>query len=170
MENNTQEKPAYTFDAFVPVILIAASLMILLVWNVAVLVRDLNNTMLVRTQQNMARAQALGAEEQMKALMMELLGMAQADPDAKAITDKYQIRYNAPAQQSGAAQTPAPKPTATPRKPAASGEKPAASGEKPAASGEKSAASGEKSAASGEKPAAAPEKSQPPAPKPAEGN
>jgi outer membrane biosynthesis protein TonB len=129
--NNTPEKPAYTFDAFVPIILISASLLILLVWNVAVLVRDVNNAMLVRTQQNVARAQAVGAEEQMKALMMELLGMAQADQDAKAITDKYQIRYNAPAQQPGAVQTPAPKPApATPRKPAASGEKPPATAEK----------------------------------------
>lgn len=154
MENNTQEKTAYTFDAFVPILIIAVSVLIFLMWNVAVLVRDLNNAMVVRTQQNMARAQAVGAEEQMKALMMELLGMSQADPDAKAIVDKYQIRFNAPAQQPGgpqpAAAKPAPKPAApAARKPDASTEKP-----EPAASRKPAAAPEDTEAAPARKPEA----------------
>jgi hypothetical protein len=116
----TNEQPASTnpfdrmvFNPFWPIAFLAVSLGLVLLWNLVASIRGYAAALRLEDQQTMASAQAFDAEEKLKVLMMELLVLAKQDPDAKAIADKYQIRYNAPVPaETPAAPAPADKPAA----------------------------------------------------------
>jgi hypothetical protein len=118
----TNEQPASTnpfdrlvFNPFWPIVFMAVSLGLVLLWNLVASIRGYAAALRMEDQQTLASAQAFDAEEKLKVLMMELLVLAKQDPDAKTIADKYQIRYNAPVTPAAPVATPpTPAPAAKP--------------------------------------------------------
>ena len=92
-----QSEPKGTFTPFWPLVLLAASLATVLLWNLVLASREYYQALRLRDRQVEAAAQAIATEQKLKALMMELLAMSEADRDAQAIVEKYQVRYNAAA-------------------------------------------------------------------------
>ena len=101
---------------FWPLVLMGLSLGTILTWNLVATLRDCYMGVRMRDQQDTAAAQAFEAEEKMKTLMFDLIALSAKNPEAKAIVDKYQIRYNAAPQAPApaAGQTPPATPSAVP--------------------------------------------------------
>jgi cell division protein FtsB len=97
MNNTPTTQPSVSFSAFLPVVLLSLSFCVILVWTLVVSVYEYSALLRQRDKQNEAQLQAVNVEEKMKALMIDLLSLAETDPDAKAIAEKYQVRFNAPA-------------------------------------------------------------------------
>lgn len=96
--NNTQTpQPPVAFSAFLPLTIMSLAMGVILVWTLVVTVYDYTAVSRQRDQLVAAQYQAVNVEQKMKSLMEGLLTLAETDPDAKAISEKYQIRINAPA-------------------------------------------------------------------------
>jgi hypothetical protein len=111
MNNTPAPQQSVTFSAFLPVTIMALALGVILVWTLVVSVYDCTAVNRQRDQLVAAQYQAINVEQKVKSLMEGLLTLAETDPDAKAIAEKYQIRFNAPA---GGAQPLTPARTGTP--------------------------------------------------------
>lgn len=89
-------------DAFVPLVLLSVSIIVLLGWQVSVSSTQKSLIQSAITRQEPAVAQAQQVQASVSKLVANLLAAAQTDDGAKAIVAKYKI------QQSGPAPTPAP--------------------------------------------------------------
>lgn len=82
--------------AFGPSVLLALSLAMVLGWNVFQAWRQQQVIKRMLAQNVVVLQQAAATELRLQALLMELVTLAQTDPQAKSIVEKYQIRYNQP--------------------------------------------------------------------------
>lgn len=96
MNNNPSPQQTVTFSSFVPFVILSIGIGVVLVWTLVVTVQEYDGLRRQRDQLENAQFQAVGVEEKMKGLMEGLLTLAESDPDAKAIADKYQVRINQP--------------------------------------------------------------------------
>lgn len=126
--NNTppslpSSQQSVTFDVFLPVAILSLALAIILVWTLVVSSFEYAAANRQRDQLISAQVQANGVEQKVKSLMEGLLNLAETDSDAKAIAEKYQIRFNQPAGAAAQPLTPvrtapaAPATSPTPKKP-----------------------------------------------------
>lgn len=120
--NSSSEQSRDTYSVnlgtFWPLMMLSLSLGIVLLWNVYTGVREYYNALRVRDQLEVTASQAGVAEEKVKALFIDLLAMAANDVEVKAITDKYNVRFTAPAQPGAAAVPPVAAPAKAPAAPA----------------------------------------------------
>lgn len=100
--------------AFWPLLLLAISLGTILVWNVILGAREFYAAQRMNDQLREGLRQASQTEENVKAMFMDLLALSVTDPEAKAMVDKYNVRYTPPGAVAPAAMaTPAPRPAST---------------------------------------------------------
>lgn len=97
MNNAPAPQQTVTFSAFLPVLVLSLALGVILVWTLVVSVYEYSAANRQRDQLVTAQFQAAGVEQKIKSLMEGLLTLAETDPDAKAIAEKYQIKFNPPA-------------------------------------------------------------------------
>jgi hypothetical protein len=95
--NTTREKDTVLFTPFWPLCLMAVSLALFLGWQVTTAARQYIALLRLADQQTLLTGQAAQAEGKLQAMMMELLKLSQTDADAKAIVNKYNVKFN-PAQ------------------------------------------------------------------------
>lgn len=98
------KSPEITFSAFPAVMLIAASVAILLAWNLYQTSVARSNGIRVSAQQEIQLTQAVQTEEKLRLMMTDLVELAKSDADAKSIVTRYNITFNNPAPN----QAPAP--------------------------------------------------------------
>ncbi len=103
---------------FWPLMMLSLSLGTVLLWNVYTGVLEFYNSLRVRDQLEATASQAGVAEEKIKAMFIDLLARAANDAEVKAITDKYTVRFTAPAQPGAAAGPPVAAPAKAPAAPA----------------------------------------------------
>lgn len=100
---NTQ--PAVkTYSAFIPLVLIALSVIILFAWNLMVALNQHSAGVRISAQQELQVTQAAQTEEKLKAMMTDLVELAKSDTDAETIMKRYKIAFTPPAK------TPPPEP------------------------------------------------------------
>lgn len=99
---NTQESaPPATFSPFLPMALVTVSVLIFLGWQTAQSVRQHATLIRLSDRQELLASQAAQTENQLQALMMDLLQLAKTDEDARAIAAKYNIKFNPPQTAPG---------------------------------------------------------------------
>jgi len=76
--------------------LLALSLLLVLGWNVLQAWRQHQIGIRLIEQQAGVMKQAEATERRLQALLTELVTLSKTDAQAKALVDKYQIRYNQP--------------------------------------------------------------------------
>jgi len=96
---NTSEENTNLFTPFWPLCLMAVSLAIFLGWQVTTAARQYIALLRLADQQTLLTGQAAEAESRLQAMMMDLLKVSKTDADARAIVNKYGIKFN-PAQPS----------------------------------------------------------------------
>lgn len=101
--------PQPALNAFWPLLLLGVSLGIILVWNVILGTREFYAARSMNDRLGEGLRQAAQTEENVKALFMDLLTLSATDPEAKALVEKYNVRYTPPT---------APAPATPPRQPA----------------------------------------------------
>jgi hypothetical protein len=102
------ESSSSAFPPFFPIVLLAVSLLILLVWqvvNVSSQAKDLKaaRTQLMETlkQREPQAQQAMQMQSQLRALTLDLLKLAETDPKAQALVKKYNIPPASVASEAG---------------------------------------------------------------------
>jgi len=85
-------------STFLPQLLVALSILILLGWQVYSGSRQYFAFMRMSDQQAVLVSQAAQAENKIQSMMTDLLRLSQTDADAKTIITKYRITYNPPRQ------------------------------------------------------------------------
>jgi hypothetical protein len=96
MSNGTDHPPA--FSAFWPICLLSVAFLIYLAWQLTVATQQLFAAVRMSEQQVVLATQAADAERKLQALMTDLILLANKDPDARAIKERYAIRYTPPSQ------------------------------------------------------------------------
>jgi hypothetical protein len=93
-----REESSSAFPSFFPIILLAVSLLILLVWQVVNVRAQAGNlkatkAQLVETlkQREPQEQQAIQLQNQFRALTLDLLELAKTDPKAQSLIKKYSI-------------------------------------------------------------------------------
>lgn len=94
MNSNSSET---TFSAFPAIMLIAASVAILLAWNLYQISVARSNAIRISAQQEMQLAQAQQTEEKLRLMMTDLVELSESDNDALTIVKRYNITFNNPA-------------------------------------------------------------------------
>ena len=117
---DTPVNQADRHSAFVPLLLILISFIMILGWTLTVSVRQATNLQTAKFQVWQAAEQSRQAEEKLKALLSDLVDLAKEDPAAAVIVKQYKIKQNAPAP---APEVKSQKPEA--RSPKSEGQKPA---------------------------------------------
>jgi hypothetical protein len=82
----------FKMDAFIPVVLLAVSLIVFFVWQIINTNAERTQLESVITRQVPAITQAQKVQDSVTKLVNDLLAAAQTDATAKAIVDKYQIK------------------------------------------------------------------------------
>jgi hypothetical protein len=90
-------------NAFLPFVLVALGIVIVLGWNASQGWRQYRLASQVRGQQQTVLQQAAATETRLQVLLSELVTLARTNPQAKTIVEKYQIRFSAPAAAPAAA-------------------------------------------------------------------
>ena len=124
---NKSENVAPCFSSFLPLCLLALSLIIILGWQMSMGIQQYMATIRLADQQAVMANQASQTESKLQAMMTDLLQLSKTDPEAKAIVTKYRIKLNS--------DKPAPVPVQTalpPEKPTAATDSPAVSVPSPA--------------------------------------
>ena len=98
--------PVPVFSPFWPICLLAASVLVFLIWQVVGAARQHESLVSLGRQQAALAGQAAQTETQLQSLMMDLLQLAEQDEEARAIVTKYNIRFNPPAANAGALTNP----------------------------------------------------------------
>jgi len=124
---DTPVNQAECHSAFVPLLLILISFIMILGWTLTVSVRQATNLQTAKFQVWQAAEQSRQAEEKLKALLSDLVDLAKEDPAAAVIVKQYKIKQNAPAP---APEVKSQKPEARSQKPEA--RSPKSEGQKPA--------------------------------------
>ncbi len=90
-------RTGFPMDAFIPLVLLSISFIILLGWQVSVSSTQKNLMENAITRQEPAVNQSQQVQASVTKLVTDLLQAAQTDAGAKAIVDKYKIQQSAPA-------------------------------------------------------------------------
>ena len=85
-----------TYSAFCPVLLIAASVIILLAWNLNQMLAVHSNGVRINAQLEAQMGQAAQTEERLRVMMADLVELAKSDTDAETIIKRYKIAFSAP--------------------------------------------------------------------------
>ena len=97
-QNVIQEKaPCAPSNPFGPLVLLAVSLTLVLGWNVAQAWQQHNAGKQALNQQIGLLKQAATTERNLQVMLTDLVNLARTDSQARAIVDKFQIKYNEPA-------------------------------------------------------------------------
>ena len=96
------EAPGKQFSAFIPVCLIAISMLILLAWNLVVVNNQHRAGRQISAQQEAQMAQAGQVEAKLKQMMLDLVDLAKTDTDAETIVKRYNISFTQPAATTAA--------------------------------------------------------------------
>jgi|GEM_PF-3910366 len=88
------------FTPFLPLFLLAASLLVFLVWQFTCLSRERSTLQQGIEERAKAVSQAPAAKERLEKLAVELLGVAQTSAEARKIVAKYNIQFT-PHQKQG---------------------------------------------------------------------
>ena len=83
-----------SYSPFLPVVLIALGVVILLSWNLMLAIKQHSNGLRINGQQELQLAQATNAAEKLQAMMTDLIDLAKTDTDAETIVKRYKIAYN----------------------------------------------------------------------------
>jgi len=96
-ENEPELHSGFKMDAFIPLVLLCVSFIILLGWQVKMssTQKDLMENTITRQEPAVNQSQQVQAS--VTKLVTDLLQAAQTDDGAKAIVTKYKIQQNAPA-------------------------------------------------------------------------
>lgn len=81
------------FTAF---LLLAASIMITLGWNLFLVVKEHQAANALTAQMNLTLVQAMQTEEKFKVLVADLIELAKTDLDAETIVKRYHIAFTPP--------------------------------------------------------------------------
>lgn len=84
------------FDAFLPVTLVALSLIIILGWQIFNDLQTRSSWQAQYEQRKQLVDQSAKVQSGLEAMINDLLSLAETDNAAKAIIDKYQIKRTAP--------------------------------------------------------------------------
>ena len=101
-ETESEFRPGFKMDAFIPLVLLSVSIIVLLGWQVSVSSTQKSAIENAITRQTPAVNQAQQVQGSVSKLVTDLLQAAQTDEGARAIVAKYKI------QQNGAAPSPTP--------------------------------------------------------------
>jgi hypothetical protein len=95
-EMEPEVRPGFPMDAFIPLVLLSASFIVLLCWQVKMssTQKDLFENAITRQEAAVNQSQQVQAS--VTKLVTDLLQAAQTDDAAKAIVTKYKIQQNAP--------------------------------------------------------------------------
>ena len=85
-------------NAFIPLTLIAASLIVLVGWDLSVAAQAHANALQLREQQGKMVEQSKKVQTDLEKLARDLIEVGESDSDAKAIVTKYNISVTAPAK------------------------------------------------------------------------
>jgi hypothetical protein len=92
--SESNDAPGFKLDAFIPLVLLSISLIVLLGWQINISTTQRTQLDSLITRQVPAVTQAQKVEQGVSKLVSDLLTAAQTDTTAKAIVDKYQIKSN----------------------------------------------------------------------------
>jgi|APCry1669188910_1035180.scaffolds.fasta_scaffold08753_3 hypothetical protein len=108
--NHNDERVAL-FTPFWPLGLMAISLVVFLGWQVVAAAQQYISLVRLSDQQAVLTSQATQAETKLQTMMMDLLKLSLSNPEAKAIVNKYGIKFNSTAQSAapGAPALPSPR-------------------------------------------------------------
>ncbi len=95
------------YSPFWPILILAVSLIAVLGWNTIISIQQWSEGYRLTVQQEVALNQGVQAEENLKAMMADLVLLSQRDDAAKTIIKKYNITFNSPNQRTQPG-TPAP--------------------------------------------------------------
>jgi len=87
-----------TFSAFIPMVLIAVGMIILLSWNLYIVTGQNTSGVQISAQMNTQIEQARQTEQKLQQIMTDLVTLAKTDADADAIVKRYKIVYTSPAK------------------------------------------------------------------------
>lgn len=93
------------FGPFVPVLLLALSLTVLLTWEVSVAVQQHVAGLRVADQQQQQFAQAAALENRLRQILQDLVELGGRNAEAAAIVKRYGISFGAPTGAAPAAST-----------------------------------------------------------------
>jgi hypothetical protein len=95
-DTEAELRPGFKMDAFIPLVLLSVSFIILLGWQVKMssTQKDLFENAITRQEPAVNQSQQVQAS--VTKLVSDLLQAAQTDDAAKAIVTKYKIQQNAP--------------------------------------------------------------------------
>jgi hypothetical protein len=96
----------FKLDAFIPIVLLAASFILLLGWQISITNTQRGQLDSAITRQTPLATQSQKVQDGVSKLVSDLLTAAQTDPGAKAIVDKYQIKSAEAAGAAGASASP----------------------------------------------------------------
>ena len=91
-----EQAPCAPTNPFGPLVLMAVSLALVLGWNVAQAWQQHRAGKQAQDQQVSLLQQAATTERNLQVMLTDLVNLAATDPQARAIVDKYQIKYNEP--------------------------------------------------------------------------
>ena len=94
--------PARRYNGFVPACLIAASLIIILVYELTVASQARSNAKQLRDQQTKVVEQSRQIQTGLEKIARDLIEVAKTDDDAKALVSKYAISVASPAPSPAA--------------------------------------------------------------------
>lgn len=89
--------PEKSYSAFLPIVLIALSSLILLGWNLFIVINQHSASLRIIAQQDLQIAQANQVETKLKQMMTDLVDLAKEDTDAATIVKRYGIAFKPPA-------------------------------------------------------------------------
>lgn len=121
-----KETVVSSFSSFLPLCLLAASLIIVLGWQMTLSVQQYLATVEIAGKQAVMGEQAAQAESKLQAMMTDLLQLAKTDPEAKLIVTKYRVKLNADKSSSVPLAIPADKTSRPEAAPAGSEPRPVA--------------------------------------------
>lgn len=93
------EENTNLFTPFWPLCMMAVSLAVFMGWQVTMATRQYIALLRLADQQTFMAGQAVQAESKLQAMMIDLLELSKRDPDARAIVNKYGVKFN-PAEPS----------------------------------------------------------------------
>jgi len=91
-------------NAFLPLVLIAASVFIVLVWQVAQAFEDRSALQNNITRLEAATGPAIEAQKRLESFVMDLLELSKTNADARKIVAKYKIQYTPKAENRAASE------------------------------------------------------------------
>ncbi|MEI6969976.1 MAG: hypothetical protein WCL44_00535 [bacterium] len=98
--SHREEKPS-VFTPFWPLVLLSVSLALFLGWQVAMAMVQQIDLIRLQDRQAVLSSQAAQAETKLESVIFDLLSLSKTDSDAKAVVEKYGIKFNPEAASSG---------------------------------------------------------------------